>query len=100
MIVFFDLPTNTATQRKVAAKFRKFLLSDGYYMVQYSIYVRTCNGTDAVDKHKKRLYKSLPDNGCVRLLVITNKQYQNMEILVGTLKPEEKPPNVEQLTIY
>ena len=100
LLVFFDLPVKTATQRKVATKFRNFLLNDGYHMVQFSIYARVCNGMDAVAKHKKRLYSSLPDNGSIRLLVITEKQYQGIEILVGELKSEEKAFEAEQLTIY
>ena len=100
ILVFFDLPVVTPSQRKAATKFRKFLLSDGYHMLQYSIYARTCNGTDAVDKHKKRLYGSLPANGSVRMLVITEKQYQSIEILVGALRNEEKIFETEQLTLY
>ena len=96
----FDLPVKTATQRKIATKFRKFLIEDGYHMMQYSIYARVCNGTDAVEKHKKRLNTSLPNNGSIRMLVITEKQYQNIEILVGALKSEKKEETYEQLTLY
>ena len=47
MLVFFDLPVVTAKEKKDAAKFRKFLLKDGYNMVQWSVYSRICNGMDA-----------------------------------------------------
>ncbi|MCL2400145.1 MAG: CRISPR-associated endonuclease Cas2 [Defluviitaleaceae bacterium] len=100
LIVFFDLPVTTASQRKAATKFRNFLLNDGYHMIQFSIYARVCNGTDAVAKHRKRLYSSIPNNGSIRLLVITEKQYQGIEILVGKLKSEEKTFETEQLTLY
>ena len=69
-------------------------------MLQYSVYARTCNGTDAVEKHKKRLYSFLPNNGSVRMLVITEKQYQSIEILVGNLVEGDKNFAFEQLTIY
>ena len=55
MLVFFDLPVVTAKEKKDAAKFRKFLLKDGYHMVQWSVYSRICNGMDAVAMHKQRL---------------------------------------------
>jgi len=100
MLVMFDLPVKTAAQRKVATKFRKFLVEDGYHMVQFSIYARVCNGTDAVEKHRKRINLHLPDNGSVRLLTVTEKQYQAMEVLVGALKPEEKEKKYEQLTLF
>jgi CRISPR-associated protein Cas2 len=100
MMVFFDLPVKTKLERKVATKFRKFLIDDGYHMLQYSLYVRTCNGSDAVEKHKRRLYASLPDNGSVRMLIITEKQFQNIEILVGKLTICDKPFETEQLTLF
>ena len=99
IIVFFDLPVKTPAQRKVATKFRKFLINDGYHMLQYSVYARVCNGTDAVEKHKKRIYTSVPNNGSVQMLTVTEKQYQSIEILVGALK-EEKTFKMEQLTLY
>ena len=55
MMVFFDLPVKTKRQRRVATRFRNFLLKDGYFMVQYSVYCRVCNGLDAVEKHKQRI---------------------------------------------
>ena len=100
IIVFFDLPVKTKTERKVATKFRNFLLKDGYHMLQYSVYARVCNGNDAVEKHKKRIYESVPDNGSIRMLTITEKQYQSIEILVGNLKKADKNFTYEQLTLY
>lgn len=100
MLVFFDIPVKTVRERKIATGFRNFLLKDGYYMVQYSIYVRICNGLDAVKKHKARLKSALPDNGSVRLLVITEKQYESIEILVGKYHEEDTPFVCEQLSIF
>ena len=98
MIVFFDLPVTTAVERKAATRFRNFLIKDGYYMVQFSVYSRVCNGNDAVNKHARRLKANLPPNGSVRLLTITEKQYQNMSILLGKISVNEKPFQAEQLT--
>ena len=100
MLVFFDLPVKTKTERRVATRFRAFLLNDGYHMVQYSLYARVCNGLDAVEKHEKRLNANLPQNGAVRLLVITEKQYESIRILVGELCEQEKNSAIEQLTIF
>lgn len=100
MLVFFDLPVKSKRQRKVAAAFRNFLLKDGYHMVQFSIYARVCNGYDAVETHKSRLYCHLPENGSIRLLVITEKQYQSIEILVGKLNKDDSPAAYEQLSIF
>lgn len=99
MLVFFDLPVKTQVQRRSATKFRNFLLKDGFYMIQYSLYGRVCNGSDDVEKHRRRLMCSVPDNGSVRLLTITEKQYERMDILVGELKQEEDDFACEQLSI-
>ena len=97
MIVFFDLPVQTKTQRREATKFRNFLLKDGYHMLQYS---RVCNGTDAVDKHRERLRDRLPKNGAIRMLVITEKQYESIEILLGELTPADAPFESEVLSVF
>lgn len=100
MLVFFDLPVQTKAQRKAATQFRSFLLSDGYYMVQYSVYARVCNSYDTVDKHHARLKAAIPNDGAIRLLVITEKQYQQMELLLGKPAPEDKPMTEIQLELF
>ena len=100
ILVFFDLPVKTKSERRAATKFRNFLLKDGYHMVQYSLYARVCNGIDAVEKHKKRLASNVPHNGAVRALIITEKQYDSIIILVGELKNDEKTFENQQLTLF
>lgn len=100
IIVFFDLPVKTKTQRRVATQFRNFLLKDGYFMIQYSVYSRICNGYDDVEKHKIRLRAHKPDNGSVRALVITEKQYEKIELIIGDRVSEEEHAVFEQLSIF
>ena len=100
MMVFFDLPVKTLTEKRNATAFRKFLISDGYCMVQYSVYVRICNGSDAVEKHKSRLYANVPDNGSIRLLVVTEKQYEAMELILGDLTEADESFQSEQLSFF
>lgn len=99
MIVFFDLPVKEKAAQKAAAKFRKFLIDDGYLMLQYSVYSRVCNGYDSVKAHEQRLKKHLPPNGSIRLLTITEKQYESMQILLGDFKQSDMPVSYEQLTL-
>ena len=100
MLVLFDLPVKTKAQRRVATQFRQFLLQDGYHMVQYSVYARVCCGMDAVEKHVKRLQTHSPANGAARILVLTEKQYESMIILIGERLPDEARPADEQLSIF
>lgn len=100
IIVFFDLPVKTKQQRRTATQFRNFLLKDGYYMVQYSVYARICNGTDNTIMHKERLKYAVPDNGSIRVLTITEKQYDNIEILLGNKVTNEKIPEYENISFF
>lgn len=99
VIVFFDLPTVTKKDKKIAAEFRKFLLQDGYHMLQWSVYSRGCKGLAEVETHCSRLRAVLPDMGSIRLLTVTEKQYASMEILLGTVKKVEKTGAVQLLLL-
>ncbi|MCT4533780.1 CRISPR-associated endonuclease Cas2 [Halodesulfovibrio sp.] len=99
LLVFFDLPVKTKEQRRDATRFRNFLLKDGYDMMQLSVYCRICRGQDMVDKHVRRLTSSLPPAGCVRVLQVTEKQYERMHILIGEPRPKEIKAT-EQLLLF
>ncbi|WP_262393541.1 CRISPR-associated endonuclease Cas2 [Sporolactobacillus inulinus] len=91
ILVFFDLPVTSSAERKEYSRFRKFLLKDGYTMLQFSVYSRICNGDDGVQKHVRRLKEHLPPvSGSIRSMKITEKQFENMEILLGEPTIEEK----------
>ena len=48
IMVLFDLPTKTVENRKEYLKFRKFLLNEGFIMMQESVYTRlVLNGSSA-----------------------------------------------------
>lgn len=100
ILVFFDLPVKTKRERRKATQFRNFLIKDGYYMIQFSVYARVCNGNDMVELHKNRLRLNTPDDGSIRVLVITERQYENVEILLGKKSHYEKPIEFETLSIF
>lgn len=82
LFVFFDLPVKKKIERKRASSFRRFLLKDGYTMLQFSIYTRICNGEEAIEKHTKRLQNELPPEGHIRSMQITDLQYERIKLLV------------------
>ncbi len=90
LFALFDLPTKTKEQRKKYTKFRRFLLQDGFIMMQFSVYTRICKGDDSTATHKKRVKEHIPIKGHVRMISITDLQYSKMEILVGEKSEEEK----------
>lgn len=91
-MVMFDLPTITDSERKHAVKFRKFLIKDGYTMLQFSVYIRTILGEDRFEKHFGRIQKQIPPRGEVRCLRITPTQFDTMKTLI--YEPYYKKPTL------
>jgi len=98
VLAMFDLPTDTRKARRAYTQFRKVLLQDGFSRMQYSVYARHCASEENMDVHIKRIENSLPDDGEVRLLSITDKQFERMRVFWGKLrKPTESPPRQLEL---
>lgn len=100
MLVFFDLPVVTRAERRAYAQFRRFLLNDGFDMIQFSVYGRILNGRDAEEKHMQRVVANLPPEGSVRVLTVTEKQYASMKLLVGLPLFQEKQVNASQILLF
>lgn len=94
IMVFFDLPTETKKDRKLAGKFRKDMLQDGFSMFQFSIYLRHCSSRENADVHLKRIKRLLPPKGHVGMITITDKQFGMMQLFYG--KDEKDLPNTPQ----
>ncbi|WP_415425823.1 CRISPR-associated endonuclease Cas2 [Staphylococcus borealis] len=92
VLLMFDLPVETKKQRRIYSKFRKQLIEDGFLMMQYSIYIKSVINKDAANQTIKKVNTFLPQEGHVRALMITEKQYQHMQILLG-----EENHNIELL---
>lgn len=100
LLVFFDLPVVTKAERRAYTVFRRFLINDGYDMIQFSVYGRILNGNDAEEKHMKRLIDNLPPDGSVRCLTVTEKQFASMRLLVGLPLFQEKAVKANQLLLF
>lgn len=99
ILVFFDLPTTTAKAKRDYVQFRRFLLKDGYDMLQWSVYGRIVNGSDGLETHFSRLQANLPPAGSVRCLVVSEKQFARMRLLVGKPAVQETRVTAEQLVL-
>lgn len=83
VMIMFDLPVETKTQRRTYSKFRKELIRQGFLMMQYSIYVKSCLNKEAAEGTVNLVKRFLPRDGHVRSIIITEKQFEKMNILVG-----------------
>jgi CRISPR-associated protein Cas2 len=88
----FDLPTITEEDRKEATKFRKYLLDEGFDMMQFSVYTRYCTSYEQIESLEKRISCSLPKGGKIFTFQITDKQYGNSHLYYGHSKKKAKNP--------
>lgn len=97
IVAMFDLPTDTKKARKDYALFRKHLLEDGFTMMQYSVYARHCASKENAEVHVERIKRNLPPDGEVRVIMITDKQFERMMVFWGKMRkaPAQPPCQLE-----
>lgn len=83
VIVMFDLPVLKESERRAYRYFRKFLIKNGFLMLQESIYCKLAQNSTTADAIVENVKKNKPNSGIVQLLKITEKQYAKMEYIVG-----------------
>ncbi len=99
MLCMFDLPVETEDQKRAYRTFRKNLIKEGFVMIQYSIYVRVCPNREYANRLENRIKKYLPQEGNIRLLSVTEKQYSDMKLLVGSRRASETAVGTKRLII-
>lgn len=93
IIVMYDLPNNNSDENKDYIKFRKNLIKHGYIMMQFSIYIKCLNTKTKFQNEVKKISKFIPPLGNIRILTITEKQYQDIIYLNGESNINEKVNN-------
>lgn len=86
--MFFDLPVLTDENRRSYRDFRKYLLKNGFLMLQESVYCKLALNSTAANGIIDNLHKNKPPEGLVQLLTVTEKQYAKMDIIIGDIKNE------------
>lgn len=99
LMVFFDLPVTTAAQRKTYRKFRKFLIKDGYFMMQESVYSKMVLDGALADAAIARIRKNRPSQGLVQVLKVTEKQYSGIVEITGTGKKNPMVDSMDRLLV-
>lgn len=88
VMVFFDLPVVTGENRRAYQVFRRYLLKNGFLMLQESVYCKLALNGTAVKTIVDGIHKNKPEEGLIQILTITEKQYSKMDIVVGDIKSE------------
>lgn len=80
IMVLFDLPTKTVENRKEYLKFRKFLLNEGFIMMQESVYTKLVLNGSSAKLVRDKVKKNAPVDGLVEMLTITEKQFSGIGV--------------------
>lgn len=99
LLVFFDLPVDTALQRKQYRQFRKYLINEGYLMLQESVYAKLVINEGAAGAAVMRLRKYRPPNGLVQVLKVTEKQFSTMEYITGNRESYDEVDTMEEFMV-
>lgn len=89
-IIVILSPTNKWGTKMEYTNLRKFLQSDGYIRIAPEVFMRITPTRRASEKHYRRLEEFAPKTGTVRVLKLTEKQYDSIYLLSGELDYQEK----------
>ncbi len=99
IILFFDLPMVTKEDIRRYNRFHKFLIKEGFIMIQYSVYAKLALNKSIISQVKKRLDKNKPPNGNIAILEITEKQFAGIQWILGQ-KVSYVLDTTDKVTIY
>ncbi|MEG1434243.1 MAG: CRISPR-associated endonuclease Cas2 [Gordonibacter sp.] len=99
VFVFFDLPVDTAVHRKSYRLFRKYLIKEGYLMLQESVYAKLVVNDAQASTTIARLHKHRPSAGLVQALKVTEKQFAGMEFIVGSRYEHSEIDTLEEFVV-
>ena len=71
-------PTNKKGTKAAYTELRKFLIKDGYVLLQSEVFMRITNNRKGAEKHLNRIKPYIPNTGTVRIMRLTEKQFCNM----------------------
>lgn len=88
LFVCFDIPRITKKQRFYASQFRQRLLSKGFKMMQFSVYIRHCGTTPYTNTIARFVANAIPPEGKVSIIRLKDKQFGKIQTFY---KAKEKP---------
>lgn len=83
ILVCFDLPRNTKTEKRQATRYQKRLVELGFDMKQFSIYEREVRSHSNKEKLINTLKQELPDSGAITIYQLPNHVSDNQLTILG-----------------
>ena len=100
VLILYDLPMTEIEDKKEYSKFRRDILKLGCYIVQFSVYAKVIKNEIYYKSFIDKLKKILPTKGEIRVIKITEKQYEDMMFLNGSKNNYEKRISNDNLVVF
>lgn len=84
-LLMYDFPMKTGKERKEYTIFRKEIIKRGYYQIQKSVYIVSTSTKEKLYIIEKQLSMLVPKKSSVRTLILTDEQFNKIQILSGEL---------------
>lgn len=98
IIMFYDLPMDTALERKIYRKFHKEIQKEGFVQMQESVYTKIVLNMQMAKASIERIKKIVPSNGLIQVLIVTEKKFASMECICGKYRTNHLD-SIERLII-
>ena len=83
-IIFFDLPNVYTNDKRNYTKFRRFLINEGFIMMQESVYSKLMMNSQQIQLLIQRIKRNAPKKGTIQVLNVTENQYAQIEYIIGS----------------
>ena len=83
-IIFFDLPNVYTNDKRNYTKFRRFLINEGFIMMQESVYSKLMMNSQQIQLLIQRIKRNAPKKGIIQVLNVTENQYAQIEYIIGS----------------
>ena len=82
-------PTNRYGTKTEYTELRKFLIKDGYLLLQPEVFMRVENTKKNCIKHQNRIKEFLPKSGTVRMFILTENQFSSCVLFQESVDLQE-----------
>lgn len=86
IMVLFDLPVETPLQRHNYGKFRRYLIKNGFMMMQESVYVKLALNQNTAAAIIDALKKNKPPEGLFRFCLLPKNSFQKLRYLQAIIQ--------------
>ena len=83
VLVLYDLPSTDGEDRRAYSLFHRYLIQNGFLMLQESVYCKLALNMTAVQAILVILRRNKPAAGLIQVLCITEKQFARSEFILG-----------------